>query len=369
MAARVQERLQTLGAKVNRIDLPSAEIINDAGERIAQPLGPAVYAIKRPDAKVKVFLGIHIDTVFAVDHPFQSVREVDANTLNGPGVVDAKGGLVVLLTALEALERSGFAQTTGWEVLINPDEEIGSPSSVSLLSECAKRNHFGLVFEPALPDGNLVGARKGSGVFTFVIHGKAAHAGRDFGSGRNAIVAAAELVRELHRANTGIDSSKDRDINPGEGVTFNIGKITGGGPSNVVPDRCVVTLNVRTMHPHDIPLINRHIEHAAETAGRIDGIRVETFGGFSSPPKPLDELSQKLLDIIIQAGRQLDLNLTYRPSGGTCDGNKLAAAGLPVIDSMGPRGGHLHSPEEFVSVDSLAERAKLTLLTLHALGK
>lgn len=85
---------------------------------------------------MKVFLGIHIHTVFSIDHPFQTVREVDSNTLNGPGVVDAKGGLIVLLTALEALERSDFAQAVGWEVLINPDEEIGSPSSAKLLAEC-----------------------------------------------------------------------------------------------------------------------------------------------------------------------------------------------------------------------------------------
>lgn len=362
MATQVRERLDALGATTQLIDLPDAESIDDRGEKVVHPMGKAVHAVKRPDAPVKVFLGIHMDTVFAADDPFQTVRELDANTLNGPGVVDAKGGLVVLLTALEALERSEFAARIGWEVLINPDEEIGSPSSGAILAECARRNHFGLVYEPAQPDGNLVGERKGSGGFTFVIHGKAAHSGRDFAAGRNAVVAAAELVRQIHALNHGHPR-----LSPG--TTFNVGRIIGGGASNIVPDRCVISLNVRAVAKQDIAEIGFSLDRAVEAVNRMDGIRVEAFGGFLSPPKPLDVGAQRLLKIVIDAGTEMGLSLTHKPSGGTCDGNKLAAVGLPVIDSMGPRGGNLHGAEEFVKVDSLGERAKLSYLTLKRLAE
>src|SRR5204863_2170903 len=150
MSAAVGEALRELGATPEWIDLPAAESIDEKGDVVREPLGRAVRARVRPDAPLCIFLGIHIDTVYPVDHPFQLVRQIDANTINGPGVIDAKGGLVVLLTALAALETSEFRNRIGWEVLINSDEEIGSPGSAALLVEAAKRNHVGLVFEPAL---------------------------------------------------------------------------------------------------------------------------------------------------------------------------------------------------------------------------
>ena len=119
----------------------------------------------------------------------------------------------------------------GWEVLINPDEEIGSPGSAPLLIQAAKRNHLGLVFEPSLPDGNLVGARKGSGNFTVIARGKAAHAGRNPQLGRNAIDALARFI-------VGLASLDDS----GGAITTNVGYIQGGGPVNVVPDLAVLPL-------------------------------------------------------------------------------------------------------------------------------
>src|SRR3954466_2419592 len=158
--ARVGEEaahlLEALGAKIEWIDLPPAESIDDRGEVVQRPLGKALRARKRPEAPRQVFLGIHLDTVYPVDQPFQEVQGVDKNTLRGPGVIDAKGGLVVMLTAIEALERSGAATQIGWEVLLNPDEEIGSPGSAHLFKEVASGHRVGLVFEPAIGEGNLV---------------------------------------------------------------------------------------------------------------------------------------------------------------------------------------------------------------------
>ncbi|MFQ5535249.1 MAG: M20/M25/M40 family metallo-hydrolase, partial [Sphingomonadales bacterium] len=127
-----------LGGTLEEITLPDRELVDAGGELQNAPLGRALRLIKRPEARHKVLLAIHMDTVFAKDHPFQDCRYLDDNTVNGPGVADAKGGIAVMLTALEALERSPFAEAIGFQVLLNPDEEIGSPGSAPESSTVAK---------------------------------------------------------------------------------------------------------------------------------------------------------------------------------------------------------------------------------------
>ena len=198
------------------------------------PLGQAIAITKRPKAPLRILLNIHLDTVYPPDSSFQAVRE-EVGTLHGPGVADAKGGLAVMLTALEALERSPNAERIGWRVLLNPDEEIGSPGSASLLADTARDCQFGLLFEPALPDGALVNRRRGSGNFSIIVRGRAAHVGRDFEAGRSALVAAAKISLQLHSLNQSLP-----------GVTLNVGAIDGGGPANVVPDLAICRINIRT---------------------------------------------------------------------------------------------------------------------------
>src|SRR3954452_24060604 len=132
------------------------------GARIATEGGVTI-ASKRPEAPVRVLLGIHYDTVYGPDDPFQGVTRTDENTLNGPGVADAKGGILVMLTALEALERSPYAVRIGWDLFLNPDEELGSPGSTPVIERLAACKLAGLLFEPCLSDGALVSERKGSG--------------------------------------------------------------------------------------------------------------------------------------------------------------------------------------------------------------
>src|SRR5262249_37778966 len=131
------------------------------------------------------------------------------------------------------------------------------------------------------------------------------------------------------------------------GVIVNVGKIEGGGPANVVPDLAIARINVRTSAPQDEARVRERLDVIVKELNARDGIRAELHGGTFSPPKLLDERSRQLSDHVIACARDLGLNLQRKPSGGASDGNKLAAAGLPVVDSMGPRGGKLHSPEEF----------------------
>jgi glutamate carboxypeptidase len=356
-AAVLREAFATLGGQMSAIELPPAESVDDRGQNRQSPLGKAISIIKRPNAQRRVFLCIHMDTVYPVDHPFQSCRLLDGGKLHGPGVADAKGGLVVMLTALQALERSDLASQIGWEVLINPDEEIGSPGSSLLLIEAARRNRWGLLFEPAMEDGSLVDRRKGAGNYSVVVHGRSAHAGRDFPRGRNAVVAACELAAALHAVN----GLKD-------GVTINIGKIDGGGPPNVVPDLAICRMNLRTTVPEDEAWLLARIEPLVAAVNQREGFSAQLHGGFFSPPKIPDAQAKALMELIAQSGSEVGVTVNYKSSGGTSDGNKLAAAGLPNVDTLGVWGGSIHSPDEFMRTSSLAERAKLTALTLLKLA-
>jgi glutamate carboxypeptidase len=342
-----------LDGDMRRIDLSPMETVTDRGELTYTELGQALSIRKRPEAPLRIFLCIHYDTVFGPDHPFQSCTRSSDNRLSGPGTADAKGGIVVMLKALEILERSSWAEALGWEVLLTPDEELGSPGSASLLADAARRNHVGLVFEPALPDGSLVGDRKGSGNFTVTVHGRSAHAGRDPETGRNAIHAMAELITDLNAA----AASEP-------GIIVNVGRISGGGPVNMVPELAVCRLNVRVTDSREQSLIETTLQSQLARLNARDGMTADLHGGFARPPKQVDDRTDRLHSFINECGRELGLVLQRKPSGGACDGNILSAAGLPVVDSLGVCGGNLHTGSEYVLIDTLIERAKLTALVL-----
>ena len=357
VAERLEQLFAPLGAVAERIELPPHAVTDDRGGAARYRVGRALRLRQRPDAPLRVFLGGHLDTVFGKEHSFQQARAVDGDTLNGPGVADLKGGLLVMGLALAALERSPWKDRIGWEVLLNPDEEIGSEGSAPLLREAAGRNHFGLVFEPSFPDGNLASARKGSGNFDVIVRGRAAHAGREPHLGRNAIRAAADVVSAL-------DALNGRR----EGVTLNVGYVHGGGATNIVPDLCVVKFNVRTSVADDEAWLRGEVDRILLDAGRREGIRLELRGHFTRAPKVMTPAIERLAGLIGDCGRQLGLSLEFRPTGGCCDGNNLAAAGLPNIDNLGVVGGEIHSAREFMRVSSLGERAQLSALLLMRLA-
>lgn len=345
-------RFQALGCDHEWIELPPYRSTADDGTVVERPVGPALRLRKRTATAMQVFLGGHLDTVFAADHPFQTVRQDADDSLHGPGVADLKGGLLVMWAALAALERSPWRERIGWEVLLNPDEEIGSQGSDPLLREAAGRNRFGLVYEPSFPDGGLASSRKGSGNFDIVVHGRAAHAGRNPEEGRNALRAAAEVIAR-------IDDLNDRR----NGVTFNPGYVCGGGPLNVVPDLCVFKFNVRTAQPDDACWVQEQLDLIL-TRARRDGIRFELRGGFTRPPKAVDAGAARLMDWLGDCGRSLGTELSFRPTGGCCDGNNLAAYGLPNVDNLGVVGRDIHSDAERMRISSLAQRAKVSALLL-----
>lgn len=356
-ASRLRELFAPLGAEAESIAVAPYRYTDDRGEWRERPLGHALRLRKRPEAPLRVFLCGHLDTVFGIEHPFQSAQLSGDDRMRGPGVADLKGGLLAMFLALSALEQSPQRERIGWEVLFNPDEEIGSQGSAPLLAEAARRNHFGLVYEPAYADGGLASERKGSGNFDIVVCGRAAHAGRNPEDGRNAIAAAAALATELH----GINGRR-------EGLTLNVGYVHGGGPLNIVPERCVLKFNVRTSRHEDEAWLLDAVQKLIDIAAKTEGYALELRGGFTRPPKPVSAGTARLQQLLSSCGEDLGLQLQFRPTGGCCDGNNLAAQGLANVDNLGVVGGEIHSDREWMRISSLAERGKLSAALLLKLA-
>ena len=351
MAGLLADAFSGLPGDVALIAPDPVESVDAKGTVTEVQRGDHLRVSVRPDAPARVLLTGHMDTVFAADHPFQSLRWREDGVLNGPGTADMKGGIAVILAALSALETTPQAAAIGYDVLINSDEETGSHASARLIAELAQGKVAALTYEPALPDGTLAGARPGSGNFSIIIHGKAAHAGRNPEDGRNALVAAADLAVRLAAAKA-------------PGLKVNPARIDGGGPNNVVPDLAILRVNLRPMTRNDMTLATDVIRNAVAAIKRDHDVCCHVHGGFNRPPKPLDAAAEKLFNLVRDCGSELGLAINWRPTGGVCDGNNIAACGIPVVDTMGPRGGAIHSDEEFLIVDSLSERARLSALTL-----
>jgi glutamate carboxypeptidase len=267
-----------------------------------------------------------------------------------------KGGIALMLAALQAIEHAPESAALGYELVINSDEEVGSPGSATLIVEAARGKRAALTYEPAaLPDGTLAGARPGSGNFSIVVKGRSAHAGRNPQDGRNAIVAAADLALRLAAA-----------VRPG--LTVNPARIDGGGPNNVVPERAVLRVNLRPLTHEDQRLAEQLIESTLAAVARDHQVEVTRHGGFGRPPKPLDSRSEALFQLVRRCGADLGQEIGWQDSGGVCDGNNIAACGVPVVDTMGARGGAIHSDGEFLIAESLVERAQLSALTLLRLA-
>ncbi|WP_372737400.1 hydrolase [Neptunomonas sp.] len=358
---RVRQKLaqycEALGGNAEVIPVAPFEFVSASGEVSHAPLGDALRIRKRPEAPLQIFFCGHMDTVFPADSSFQDITWLDDNTLNGPGVADLKGGLMVMLKAIEALERSPWANNIGWEILFNPDEEIGSPGSAPLIADAASRVDLGMIYEPCMPDGTLAGARKGSGNFSIVVRGKAAHAGREHHLGRNAIRAMCDFISALD------DLNGQR-----EGVTINPGFIEGGGAVNVVPDLCLSRFNIRLERPEDEAWCTQHIEELIAELNQRDGINATLHGGFGRKPKVLSAANQKLFELAKECGEDLGMSINWVATGGCCDGNNLAAAGIPNIDTLGVQGGKIHSSDEYMFVSSLSARARLSALLLMKLA-
>ncbi len=313
MRAALIQAFTKLNGDIQEIELPHRKQVDSLGQIKKYPLGHALVIQKHSHAAIQILLAGHMDIALAT----QGCKPLDSNMLQGPGVADMKGGLVILFYVLKMLEESPLAGKIGWTVIINPDEEIGSPGSKFLFSQYAVGQRFGLIFEPSLSDGKIVSARKGSANFTAVAHGTAAHAGRDFHAGKNALSIAARFALAAESLTNEVKQ-----------ITVNIGQIEGGGPVNIVPNLGICRLNVRTRDPEDMQQIKEHLERYA------DELNIELIQDSARSPKPFDEATQVLFHRMRKHAGDHGFDLHWKESGGVCDGNLLAGAGLPTIDTL-----------------------------------
>ncbi len=355
LLVQLRSSFDSLGGETFYHRLPSQKKLDAQGNFQLHPLGQALIIRKRPEAPIQVLLAGHMDTVYSPAHSFQLVEEKDKEIWKGPGVADMKGGIAILLTALEALERSPFAKQIGWEVLITPDEEIGSPGSAVLYEAAARRHQFGLIFEPSFPDGAFVSERKGSAAYTVVMRGRAAHVGRDFTQGRSAVFALARFIYQME----GLLDQQD--------LIVNVADVEGKGPVNIVPALAHCRINLRGSHADHLETASEQLKKFAQQSER-DGIQVEVMQDSYRAPKPFDEKTQHLFDLYADCAKELNILFQTRPTGGVCDGNILAGAGLPTLDTAGVIGGSLHTSDEYLILSSLTERAKLAALFFFKLA-
>jgi glutamate carboxypeptidase len=356
-AAALADAFAVLPGTVELVDPVPVTAIAADGSEYEKPHGRHLLVQVRPTANRRILLTGHMDTVFPVDHAFQVQRWLDNETLNGPGVADMKGGIAVMLHALMAFEQTAAASSLGYDVLINSDEETGSLASGALIAQLAAGKLAALTYEPAaLPDGTLAHERGGTGNYSITFTGKSAHAGRNPHEGRNAIVAAADMILQLKALETGE-------------ITINPAKLEGGAANNVVPDHAVLRFNVRPKTVEAGAVFDQALGHLLTAIQAEHGVATHRHGGVTRPPKKVDARAQALFDLVRQCGAELGQDIRWQSTGGVCDGNNIAACGVPVVDTMGVCGGAIHSPDEYLIVPSLASRAALSARVIERLAQ
>lgn len=340
-------------ATVQELHLPLYPKINQEGKTVFFPLGKALHLRKRPQAPNQILLAGHMDTVFGPNDPFKKVEKCNTNLLKGPGVADMKGGLVILLKALEAFERTPYADSLGWQILINPDEEIGSPGSSKYFVKIAHQTHLSLLFEPSLIGGEFASFRKGSANYAVVATGKAAHVGRDPEKGKSAINALAHFITFIETLS-----------HPQTGIFINVGSFHGGIANNIVPPLATCHFNMRYNDQAQMERIEEKMHSYLRAISLEKKVDLTLYPIIHRPPKTFDLKTMQCFQLLKECGSHIGIDIKWHGTAGVCDGNILSAEGLPCIDTCGARGGNLHTSDEFIYIDSLSERAKLITLFL-----
>jgi glutamate carboxypeptidase len=316
--------------------------------------GPNLFAERSGDGPAIVLVG-HADTVW----PRGTVEErrplVRGGKLYGPGAYDMKAGLTLILALARFLAEERWPLRRRLAVLVAADEERGSETAHPLMDALLPRDAAVLVVEPPCPDGSLKIQRKGVGIYSVRVSGREAHAGVEPERGASAIDELARLVLELHGWT---DATR--------GVRVNVGTISGGTATNVIPGSARCGVDVRFDSPADGEDLDRKIR---SLRARHPETRVEVSGGVRFPPLVPTPRSLALCEIARGAARSIDLEIGLGRSGGGSDGSYLAARGLAVVDGLGVEGGGAHAADEHIVVERLAPRAALLALTVLALDR
>ncbi|MGP1272512.1 MAG: M20/M25/M40 family metallo-hydrolase [Phycisphaerales bacterium] len=349
--ASLVDRLETIGGVTERFD-PDTKPAWLGGSANDAPDSTVTRCVS--ESGRRVLIAGHLDTVHDPDSRFNALTVRDDGTATGPGCVDMKGGLVIAVHALEALHAAGVP--VSWSFFLNADEETGTYHSASALSAVSREHDIGIALEPALAGGELAVQRAGSGQFMIEVFGRSAHVGRAFTDGVSAVTGLARaLVRiaELPR--------------PERQKIVSVGPIRGGTATNAVPEHAAAWGNVRFPDQPTADEIAGDLDALASGEGTLP--RLVVHRSFNRPAKPLIPETERLALWARAAAESLGQVLPFASTGGVCDGNIMQAAGLPTIDTLGVRGGGLHTPDEWIDLSSLVERCQLLAVLLRRLGQ
>ena len=339
---------ELLREQLNRLDFQTELLAQDqVGDHV---LG------RRPSRNGKQILLVgHFDTVFSHGTLAERPWRVENGRAYGPGVYDMKGGLTILLTALDALRKAGspFWSETGITVFFNSDEEILSPTSAGPIDAIARECQTACILEPARPGGEYTFVRKGAGKFFMKIAGRAAHAGGQPELGRSAALELAHKTIALHGLN-----------DPTTGTTVNVGVMRAGERSNIICPEAYAEIDLRALDPEAMESAIEAMRQLA-VASTVPDTTTEFWGEPYFPPLPRKPVNERLFGLMREVAAEVGFEARDIVSGGGSDGNHTGQI-VPTIDGMGIGGDGAHTEREFSVLASLPERAQALALFLHA---
>src|SRR2546421_3048108 len=299
----------------------------------------------------RILLIGHIDTVFsegeAERRPFTIVQQNGKRIATGPGVLDMKSGVLIGMYGLHLLidaQEDSYSRVT---FLCNSDEEVGSPSSRSIVQELAQQSDVVLVLEPGRAEGTIVSSRKGCGQYRVEVHGLSAHAGVEPQRGRNAILELSYQVQKMQALNGTIP-----------GTTLSVGIIRGGERTNVVPDYAYFDMDVRASDQASLNALETAMRQVT-LQNRLQGTSIMLSGSMLCQPFERNKTNERLVKLVKAAGSELGLKIQDVGSGGASDANTTSVMGIPTLDGLGAGGGLAHNPGEYIELDYLPTRIAL----------
>lgn len=298
------------------------------------------------DRRQPVLLLGHLDTVYPLGTLAKMPCREASGRLHGPGTLDMKSGIGMMLYAIDAMRDQGGTVPRPVSVLLVSDEEVGSSSSRRITEELAKRSAAVFVLEPSYgPKGAVKTARKGVGEYSLKVTGKAAHAGLDFQEGHSAIL---ELARQIERISKLVDLK--------HGLTLNVGLVQGGTRVNVIPAEATASIDVRVVRASDATGLDRKLR-ALKPINRQ--CKLEVRGVVDRPPMERTPAVASLYRQASELAKRMGWRLEEAAVGGGSDGNLTAALGIPTLDGLGGVGEGAHAPSESIVISELPKRAAL----------
>jgi glutamate carboxypeptidase len=354
--------IETPTTDANRINRLMTFVANDfaaAGAHVSRIAGRDGYgdhlSIASPwgQGEQGILVLCHLDTVHPSGTLSRNPFRIEDDRAFGPGICDMKGGAYLAYAAMREIARSGTRPQLGVRLLLTSDEEVGSPTSRALIETHAEKVKYVLVTEPARDGGKVVTARKGVGIFNLVARGRPAHAGGRHSEGRNAILEACRQVVVIE----GLTDYR-------RGITFNVGTISGGTATNVVPAECRLTIDMRVATIADATEMTRRV---LSLRPFNPDIRLDIAGGLNRQPYEKNAAVARLFEHAKCLAQELGFDLMDSATGGASDGN-FTAHNVATLDGLGVEGKGAHTNEEHLIVSSLVPRMSLLRRLMETLG-